>query len=98
MREVVSAKEAPRGVGNQRILLSVFHSSGKVFFPKPRPKLAERALSISEQIISARPQGAQRNLMTPGQSKPEVLSRGFPKYILSGTKAICFSPGLLISL
>ena len=55
VREVVSAKEAPRGVGNQRILLSVFHSSGKVFFPKPKPKLAERALSISEQIISARP-------------------------------------------
>ena len=55
MREVVSAKEAPRGVGNQRILLSVFHSSGKVFFPKPKPKLAERALSIPEQIISARP-------------------------------------------
>ena len=87
MREVVSAKEAPRGVGNQRILLSVFHSSGKVFFPKPKPKLAERALSISKD-----------NLMTPGESKPEFLSRGFPKYILSGIKAICSSPGLLISL
>ena len=50
-------------------------------------KHADRALSISEQIIPTRPfqgcfliySGEQDNLKTPGQSRPEFLSEGFPK-------------------
>ena len=73
------SKEAPRGVGNQHILLSIFHSSGKGF---SKQKLAERALSIfktpSSRGVSPHLGQPKDNLKTPGQSRPEFLSRGFP--------------------
>ena len=70
------SKEAPRGVGNQHILLSIFHSSGKGF---SKQKLAERAISIfktpSSRGVSPQP---KENLKTPGQSRPEFFIKGIP--------------------
>ena len=65
MREVVSAKEAPRSVGNKRILLSVFHSSGKVFF-RNRNLLREHFQSPNKQFQLALKE-PNDNLMTPSQ-------------------------------
>ena len=67
VHKVVSTTEAPRGVENQSILLSVFHSSGKGF---SKLKLAERALSISEQIISMRPFPSREAQRQPHDSWP----------------------------